>query len=189
MPKSSVAASYALAKISAWLLWPGRFFQHILVLTHSYRVQPPKMTDKILFQDYIEITNLVSRWSESYDTKDWDLLRTCLAPISRLDFRGLQGELHDNLTQHLIGASTWSYLGEGSIEVVHQMRVAHQRYTDETLAEVVNKGHAHGFVFHQYRKLDGKWKIEDVRPKLEWTEYDLFGTLRPPEEAASVEAV
>lgn len=130
-------------------------------------------------------------------------MRTCLAPFSRLDFRSLQGELHDNLvpddyislliktigderlkTQHLMGATTWSYLAEGSIEVVHQMRVAHQRYTDETLAEVLNKGHAHGFVFHQYKKIDGKWKIETVRPKLEWTEYDLFGTLRPPEEAS-----
>ncbi|TQV90434.1 scytalone dehydratase [Cordyceps javanica] len=162
------------------------------------------MTDKISIQDYIEITNLVSRWSTSYDTKDWDLLRTCLAPSSRLDFRSLQGELHENLsaddyvsiliktigdkrlkTQHFMGAATWSWLGEGSIEVVHQMRVAHQRYTDEAIGEVLNKGHAHGFVFHQYKKCHGEWKIESVRPKLEWTEYDLFGTLRPPENSST----
>ncbi|ATY61268.1 scytalone dehydratase [Cordyceps militaris] len=139
---------------------------------------------------------------DSYDTKNWPLLRTCLAPSSRLDFRSLQGALHENLspdeyvailektigdarlkTQHLIGATTWTYLVSGSVEVIHQLRVAHQRYTDEKLGTVANKGHAHGYVVHKYSKFHGEWKIEEVQPKLEWTEYDLYGTLSPPETA------
>lgn len=87
-------------------------------------------------------------------------------------------------TQHLMGAKKWTVLEDGSVEIWHQMRVAHQRYADDALTTVVNKGHAHGFVIHKYRKFDGTWKIEGVRPQLEWTEYDLFGTLNPTDTNA-----
>jgi scytalone dehydratase len=39
-------------------------------------------------------------------------------------------------------------------------------------------------VQHCYRKVEGDWKLEGVVPQLEWSEYDLFGTLNPKEEEA-----
>lgn len=152
--------------------------------------------------DYLEIRNLAFEWAESYDTKDWDRLRKCLAPLTRLDFRGLHGELRENLspddyveilsgpkllgskrlkTQHFLGATKWERLDDGSIQVAHQIRVAHQRYADDDLSAVEKKGHAHGVTTIWFRKFEGIWKIEGVAPKLGWAEYDLFGTLNPEE--------
>lgn len=148
--------------------------------------------------DYLAIRNIWFAWAECYDSKDWKRLETIIAPISRLDFRSLQGELNEGLTpeqfatsvkgmiaddaiktQHFLGGDEWARLGEDQIRVKHQLRVAHQRYSDATLAKVVNKGHAHGYTTLWFRKVDGKWKIEGCRPQLEWFEYDLFGTLDP----------
>jgi len=145
--------------------------------------------------------NAAFEWAESYDTKDWERLRKCLAPSIRLDFRSLQGPLHEQLspeefvtfivntigdkrvkTQHLIGNGKWERLEDGTVHASHQIRVAHQRYEDESLSVVVNKGHGYGVTQHWYRKIEGTWKIEGVEPKLEWSEYDLFGTLKPPNE-------
>lgn len=154
--------------------------------------------------DYLEIRNAAFEWSESYDRKDWARLQQILAPAVRLDFRSLRGELHENLTpaayaellssrallgdkelktQHLLGGAKFELQPDGSVKVEHQIRVAHQRYKDESLTEVLNKGHGIGATTHWYRKIDGAWKIEGVAPRLEWSEYDLFATLTPPEKA------
>ncbi|KAL9094200.1 MAG: hypothetical protein Q9165_003615 [Trypethelium subeluteriae] len=161
------------------------------------------MTLNIALSDYLAIRNIAFEWSESYDNKDWDRLRRILAPSVRLDFRSLRGELHDKLspdayvailssmqllgdkrmrTQHFLGGTKWQRLNDGTVRADHQIRVAHQRYAKEDLAEVINKGHAHGVTTHWYRKVDGDWKIEAVAPSLNFTEYDLFGTLNQPEE-------
>ncbi|KJZ74542.1 hypothetical protein HIM_06138 [Hirsutella minnesotensis 3608] len=158
------------------------------------------MATDIAMSDYLEIRNLAFEWAESYDNKDWDRLRRCLAPSICLDFRSLRGELHDNLnpdeyaailssskllgdqelkTQHLLGGAKWTQLSDGTVQVAHQLRVAHQRYTDKSLTTVANKGHGHGVVTHSYKKVDGAWKIAAVVPQLAWSEYDLFGTLNP----------
>jgi scytalone dehydratase len=156
--------------------------------------------------DYVDIRNLAFEWVQSYDNKDWDRLHRCLAPSIRLDFRSLQGSLHENLTpdeyvailsdakllgdkrmmtQHLLGGSKWEGRSrDGTVRVWHQLRVAHQRYAGEDLAVVINKGHGYGRVQHCYRKVEGDWKLEGVVPQLEWSEYDLFGTLNPKEEEA-----
>jgi scytalone dehydratase len=155
--------------------------------------------------DYLDLSKLAFEWAESYDTKDWKLLRELLAPSVRLDFRAIQQPLYENLspeefvaiisdakllgdkrlkTQHLIGGSKWERSSDGTVQAWHQARVAHQRYTDEDLSVVANKGHAHAYVQHLYRKIDGTWKLEGVIPKLGWSEYDLFGTLNPKEEGA-----
>lgn len=156
--------------------------------------------------DYLAIRNVAFEWAESYDTKDWDRLQKCLASSIRLDFRSLQGALHENLspeeystiligmigdkrlkTQHLLGGSQWERLSDGTVRVAYQIRVAHQRYVDESLHEVVNKGHGHGVTTHWYRKIDEAWKLEGVAPRLEWDEYDIFGTLAPPKDEAIYE--
>lgn len=121
-----------------------------------------------------------------------------MAPSIRLDFRALQGDLHPSLnpdeyaevikavigdkrvkTQHLLGDGKIERLDDGTVHIWHQIRVGHQRYAKEDLAEVINKGHGYGVTQHWYRKIDGAWKIEGVEPKVEWFEYDLFGTLAP----------
>jgi scytalone dehydratase len=154
------------------------------------------------YQDYLAIRNIAFEWSESYDNRDWNRLRNILAPFIQLDFRSLRGELHDNLTpdeyvailsgmkllgdarlktQHFLGASKLVVLDDGSVQVDHQIRVAHQRYKNEELTEVVNKGHAHGVTQHVYKKVDGSWLLVRIAPSLNWFEHDLFGTLNPPE--------
>lgn len=165
---------------------------------------PGREADHILIGvDYLAMSNLAFEWSESYDNKDWERLRRILAPSVRLDFRALQGSLHEKLspdeyvaiisgpkvigdkrlkTQHLLGGAQWELLSDGTVTASHQIRVAHQRYANEDLAVVVNKGHAHGVTQHWYRKVDGSWKIEGVAPKLGWFEHDLFGTLDPKDE-------
>ena len=174
---------------------PGRLHSKICLL----------FKDSCVALDYLAMLNVAFEWAESYDTKDWERLKRCLAPSIRLDFRGLRGDLHESLTpdafaaiisspkvigderiktQHLLGGAEWELLKDGSVHVSHQTRVAHQRYDSKDVmsANVVNKGHAYGVIEHWYRKLEGTWKLEGVKPKLEWTEYDLFGTLAPPEE-------
>jgi scytalone dehydratase len=150
--------------------------------------------------DYLELRNVAFEWAESYDTKDWDRLQRCLGPYIRLDFRGLGGKLHESLspddyagiltgvignkrlkTQHHLGGSKWERLPDGTVQAWHQMRVAHQRYADESFSDVVNHGHGHGVVQHGYRKINGSWKLEMVAPSLHWSEYDLMGTLNPKE--------
>ena len=52
------------------------------------------------------------------------------------------------------------------------MRVAHQRYTDETLSEVQRRGHASGNCTVHYRKVDGVWKWAGLLPGIRWKEHD-----------------
>ncbi|KAK9776222.1 putative Scytalone dehydratase [Seiridium cardinale] len=155
------------------------------------------MAANLTLSDYVAMRNLAFDWADSYDTKNWDLLRQCLAPSIRLDFRNLQGSLHEALTpdeyveilvkmigdkklrtQHFIGATKTECLDDGSVKVEHQIRVAHQRYENEDLGSAVtNKGHGHGVTTHWYKKFGCTWKIAGASSKLYWSEYDLFGTL------------
>jgi hypothetical protein len=47
------------------------------------------------------------------------------------------------MTQHFQGASKWEKVSDDEIIGYHQLRVPHQRYTDETRSAVALKGHAH----------------------------------------------
>ncbi|KAK1638815.1 Scytalone dehydratase-domain-containing protein [Colletotrichum phormii] len=46
-------------------------------------------------------------------------------------------------TQHLVGASRWEKISDTEVVGHHQLRVPHQKYTDETFTQVAVKGHAH----------------------------------------------
>ena len=154
--------------------------------------------------DYVELRNLVFKWAENFDNKDWESLRQILAPSISLDFSSLGMPSYDKLspdeflaihadtkvigskrlkTQHFIGAQKVECLSGGVVHVCNQIRVAHQLYVDESLATVANKGHAHGMTEHWYRKFDGVWKLEGSKSNLNWSEYDSMGTLNPDEEA------
>lgn len=76
------------------------------------------------------------------------------------------------MTQHFCGASKFEKVSDDEIAGWHQLRVPHQRYTDETRTEVKVKGHAHGTNQHFYKKIDGEWKFAGLKPEVRWFEYD-----------------
>ena len=81
-------------------------------------------------------------------------------------------------TQHLVGLSTWAKVSEVEVVGTHQLRVAHQKYTEESLSAVAIKGHAHGTATVWYRRVEGVWKFAGLKPNLRWSEYDydkIFG--------------
>lgn len=73
-------------------------------------------------------------------------------------------------TQHFIGQSRWEQESENMIISHQQMRVAHQRYTDESCKSVSVKGHAHGTSTVWYKRVDGQWKFAGLIPVVRWTE-------------------
>ena len=97
-------------------------------------------------------------------------------------------------TQHLIGASRWEKMSDSEVVGWHQLRVPHQRYTDESRKEISVKGHAHGTNQHWYRKIDGIWKFAGLAPEIRWGEFDfdkVFATGRDTfgEQAQGAEEV
>lgn len=75
-------------------------------------------------------------------------------------------------TQHFIGGSKWEKISDDEVIGVHQLRVPHQRYTDETRTTVQVKGHAHSTNTHWYKKVNGVWKFAGLNPEIRWGEYD-----------------
>ncbi|KAI1267874.1 Scytalone dehydratase [Xylariaceae sp. FL1019] len=132
-------------------------------------------------------------WAESYDTKDWGRLRKCLAPTLRVDYRSFLDKLWEEMpaeelvefasspnflgnpllkTQHFIGLSRWEKVSDTEMIGRHQVRVPHQKYTDETRTTVAVKGHSHGGATMWYRRVEGTWKFAGLCPDIRWYEYD-----------------
>lgn len=125
--------------------------------------------------------------------QDWDRLRKCIAPTLRIDYRSFLDKIWEEMpaeefvtmasdpnvlgnpllkTQHFIGGTRWEKTAEDEITGYHQLRVPHQKYTDETRSTVAVKGHAHSANTHWYRKVDGVWKFAGLSPDIRWFEYD-----------------
>ncbi|KAI2636497.1 Scytalone dehydratase [Hypomontagnella submonticulosa] len=147
----------------------------------------------IAFEDYLGIQACLVEWADSYDTKDWERLRKCIAPTLRIDYRAFLDKLWEAMpadefvqmvsspavlgdpllkTQHFIGGSKWEKVSDTEVVGTHQLRVPHQRYTDATRSQVAVKGHAHSTNVHWYRKVDGVWKFAGLYPDIRWSEYD-----------------
>lgn len=115
------------------------------------------------------------------------------ANASQLDYRTVMGMMWDSMpapgfvdlassqrflgnvcikTQHFIGATKWEQRSRDEITGYHQMRVAHLKYKDETLSEVLYHGHAHGNATIHYRRCDGVWKFAGLVPDIRWAEHD-----------------
>ncbi|KAK3681345.1 Scytalone dehydratase [Podospora appendiculata] len=143
--------------------------------------------------DIISCQGAIFEWAESFDTKDWDRLAKCIAPTLYIDYRTVMGQLWPSMpaaqfvaiasdskflgnarikTQHLIGAGRWVQNADGDITGYHQMRVAHQKYKDDGLTEVLYQGHAHGKATVQYRRVEGEWKFAGLEPDIRWSEHD-----------------
>ncbi|EPE03999.1 scytalone dehydratase [Ophiostoma piceae UAMH 11346] len=154
----------------------------------------PKATGKdISFEDYMGLCSAAYEWADSYDSKDWDRLRKCIAPTLRIDYRSFLNKLWEAMpadefigmisdpnvlgnpllrTQHFFGASRWERVSDTEVIGYHQLRVPHQVYTDASLSTVAVKGHAHSANQHWYRKVDGVWKFAGLDPQIRWFEYD-----------------
>ncbi|KAL8783800.1 MAG: hypothetical protein Q9195_009282, partial [Heterodermia aff. obscurata] len=145
---------------------------------------------------YLGLNAALYEWAESYDSKDWDRLAGCIAPTMRIDYRSFLDKIWEAMpaaeyvamasdphvlgnpllkTQHFIGSSKWEYVSETEAIGWHQLRVPHQRYTDESRKEVAIKGHAHGSNQHWYKKVDGVWKFAGLAPIIRWGEFDFEG--------------
>ncbi|KAH8807220.1 scytalone dehydratase-like protein [Xylogone sp. PMI_703] len=151
------------------------------------------MTLQPTFEEILGCQTALFEWTESYDSKDWDRLSRCISPTLRIDYRSFLNKLWEAIpaddyikmasdpkvlgnprlkTQHFIGITRWMKTSEAEITGYHQMRVAHQKYVDDKLSEVLVKGHAHGKGTIWYRKVDGVWKFAGVEPDIRWSEYD-----------------
>ncbi|KAI1324305.1 Scytalone dehydratase [Xylariaceae sp. FL0255] len=147
----------------------------------------------IAFEDYLGLTACVVEWADSYDTKNWDRLRKCIAPTLRIDYRSFLDKIWEAMpaddfiamisnpavlgdpllmTQHFIGGTKWQKISDDEVIGVHQLRVPHQRYTDASREKVAVKGHAHSTNTHWYKKVDGVWKFAGLCPDIRWSEYD-----------------
>jgi scytalone dehydratase len=145
------------------------------------------------FEDVLGCQAAVFEWADSYDSKDWDRLRKCIAPTLRVDYRSFLDKIWEAMpaeefiamisnpnvlgnpllkTQHFIGGTKWEKVSDTEIIGYHQLRVPHQKYTDATLKEVAVKGHAHSTNTHWYKKIDGVWKFAGLDPNIRWSEYD-----------------
>ncbi|MCJ1400475.1 Dehydratase AgnL8 [Xylographa trunciseda] len=125
--------------------------------------------------------------------QDWERLRKCIAPTLRVDYRSFLDKLWEAMsadefvamtanpkflgnpllkTQHFIGGNRWEKVSDDEIVGYHQMRVAHQKYTDKSFKTVAVKGHAHGVGTMLYQKVSGVWKFAGLIPDTRWFEYD-----------------
>lgn len=78
------------------------------------------------------------------------------------------------MTQHFCGGSRFERVSDEEIIGWHQLRVPHQRYTDETRSEVLVKGHAHSTNQHWYKKIDGEWKFAGLNPDIRWCKLMIY---------------
>ncbi|KAE8384094.1 Scytalone dehydratase [Aspergillus alliaceus] len=145
------------------------------------------------FEETTGCQKALFEWADSYDTKDWERLRKAVAPTLRIDYSSFLDKIWEAMprdefivmasdphflgnpllkTQHFVGLSTWEKVSEDEIVGRHQLRVAHQRYTDDGFKEVAVKGHAHGTATVWYARVEGEWEFAGVCPKVNWTEYD-----------------
>jgi|GEM_PF-567230 hypothetical protein len=122
-----------------------------------------------------EVKNLRARYCRAIDTKDWNLLRSTLAPDVRLDLPSLRerGGL-DGADAFVELVSTWfattpslhaNYLPEIEIAspssatgVWQQQHFLPHRYQAE-----VHHGHGYGYSHDSYEKIEGRWFMKSVR--------------------------
>lgn len=76
-------------------------------------------------------------------------------------------------TQHLLGGVSYEYLSENEIIAIHQIRAAHQRYSDDTFTTVAYHANGHGRMQHWYKRLEGSWNLAGLRPEMYWSENDV----------------
>lgn len=123
--------------------------------------------------------------------QDWNRLRSIVAPTLTVDYTGIGLKKWDPMpaeeylamvsdssflgdptirTQHLLGGTWWEKVSDTYVIGHHQLRAAHQVYTDPSLQEVKLKGHSHATNEHYYRKVNGVWKFAGLKPTVRFNE-------------------
>ena len=75
-------------------------------------------------------------------------------------------------TQHFIGVGRWQKLSQDEIIGTRQVRIAHQRYKDDSFKEVLVKGHDHGTATFRFRRIEGVWRFAGLKPNNRWSEFE-----------------
>lgn len=75
-------------------------------------------------------------------------------------------------TQHLLGQTWYEKVSEDEVVGHHQLRAAHNRFTDLTFQRVDRRGHGHASNEHYYKRVDGVWKFAGIQPTARWNEFD-----------------
>jgi len=150
-------------------------------------------TGPITYEESAACMGACFEWADSYDSKDWDRLRKCIAPTLHVDYRSFLDKEWEAMpaeefvtmasdpkvlgnpllkTQHFIGGTRWEKVSDDEIIGWHQLRVPHQKYKDASMTEVAVKGHAHSTNKHWYKKINGEWKFAGLSPEIRWAEFD-----------------
>lgn len=144
-------------------------------------------------EDLNALNRCLFEWANSADKKDWDRFAANTTSEVNVDYSLLgfghwpsmpvaeyvkfTGAPHflgmrSVVSQHLLGVGYFLRTGPNEAEGHHQIRAAHQIYSDESLNSVKLKGHGNSTITHSFRKVDGTWKLAGVRPEGGWGEYN-----------------
>lgn len=82
-------------------------------------------------------------------------------------------------TQHLIGLGTWDKTSADTIVAHLQLRVAHQKYTDETLGDVRLTANDHGTGVLTLKCIQGEWRFAGLIPRSRWSAGDVAKVFGP----------
>ncbi|KAJ0116965.1 scytalone dehydratase [Diaporthe amygdali] len=164
--------------------------------------------ENLKFSDYIAVLQTARTWADGYDRKDIDRLSASLASSVVVDYSHIVphwGEktytglgfaqewlspehlgLKPLATQHLLGLPYFKLVADEEIVVEWQQLVSHgRREGDVTHAvqEGVSETSDHrSYVEHRFIKVDGKWKIAKITPKLIYNTGNFMRIRRPEGE-------
>merc|ERR1711964_48889 len=114
----------------------------------------------LTFEEVMGCMSACFEWADSYDSKDWERLRKCIAPTLRVDYRSFLDKMWEAMpsdefvivasnpavlgnpllkTQHFIGGTKWEKVSDDEIIGWHQLRVPHQKYKDATMKGLLSR--------------------------------------------------
>ncbi|KAF3394931.1 putative scytalone dehydratase [Talaromyces pinophilus] len=71
-------------------------------------------------------------------------------------------------TQHLIGASKWKKSSDAEVIAYHQLQSSQTRYENVGSKVIKDESTRRVTIRHTFRKINGTWKLEGIKPSLCW---------------------
>jgi hypothetical protein len=130
-------------------------------------------------EDTRTIQNLIARFANSFDTKDWDILKECLTESVYTDYSDLRGTPPENVSYEAYVASRKDSLKE---LITHHLSGNYEvQYVDRFQATcrasmiIWRKSGDAQFTTHciytfRLKKLKTEWKIAGITQKVLWNE-------------------
>lgn len=130
-------------------------------------------------EESYNIHNLIARFANSFDSKDWDTLRDCLAEMVYTDYTDLRGTPPETVSNEAYVASRQQSLRDltthhlsGNYEVQH---VDSQQATCRASMIIWRKAGEAQFTTHclyifRLKRLNSEWKIAGITQKVLWNE-------------------